>query len=223
MKNIVKVTSFLLACGLAGSALGQITKSGDAYLFRVRYSAGQTISFDTITTNASKGSSSAGVKFKTPMIMKVLSVVKGIANLEVTMLPTIMVGSPTPVLPKNVVHVQLDERNQTLNKSVIPNHQLTYPTRPIKPGARWTAILPINNPATGSIDQMDGQYLFAGMQQVDGQSVAVITYSLAGFARGQGTMKLLAKDGSMFSNEVLMSLNQTGSIERVRIVMTRKK
>lgn len=223
MKYIVKATSFLLAFGLAGSVLGQISKSGDAYLFRVHYSTGQTISFDTITTNASKGSSSAGVKFKTPMTMKVLSVVKGIANLEVTMLPTLMVGNPNPVLPKNVVHVQLDERNQTLNKSVIPNHQLTYPTRPIKPGARWTAILPINNPATGSIDKIDGQYLFAGMQQVDGQSVAVITYSLAGFARGQGTMKLLAKDGSMFSNEVLMSLNQAGAIERVRIVMTRKK
>jgi hypothetical protein len=223
VKYISKLASFLLAFGLAGTVMGQISKSGDGYLFRVRYLTGQTINFDTVTTNANKGGSTAGVKFKTPMTMKVLDVVKGVANLEVTMLPTIMVGNPTPVLPKNVVHVQLDERNQTLNKSVIPNHPVTYPSRPIKPGARWTAILPIKNPLTGSIDKMDGQYLFAGMQLVDGHTVAVVNYSLAGFARGQGTMKLLAKDGSMYSNEVLMSLNQAGSIESVRIVMTRKK
>ena len=203
--------------------MAQITKLGNGYLFRVRYSAGQVLNFDTVTTSASKGSAATRISFKTPMTMKVLSVTKGIANLEITMQPTTMSGSKTPILPKNVVNVQLDERNQTLNKSVIPNQQVTYPVHAIKPGARWKAILPIKNPVTGGIEKMDGEYLFAGVQQLNGQSVAIITYSLAGFARGQGTMKLLTRDGSMYGNETFMSLTAAGAVERIHVVMTRKK
>ena len=98
---------------------------------------------------------------------------------------------------------------------------MAMPEKPIKPGAVWTAILPVN--MGGMIQRLDGRYVFAGMKKVDGLDVAVVTYSLTGFASGTGRLMLLTSDGSLYGNDTHISLNAAGAIERVHTVVSRVK
>ncbi len=217
--NIFRIGILLLAGALAASSFGQIAKKGNAYTFRVKYTPGQVIKLVSETGVENQGSSAAGAKLKAPMSLKVLNVTKGIATVVIE-IGAGMQGK-TPVTSPSTLTVKLDSLNRPTDKTGIPGVSMTMPEKPIKPGAAWTSILPVN--IGGMVQRMEGRYVFAGIKKVDGHDVAVVTYALSGFANGTGRLMLLATDGSMYGNETHLSLSAAGSIEKIHTVVTRSK
>jgi len=204
--------SLLALAGVVGCCPAQISPAkGGGYLFRVKYTKGQTMRFQTESTVANKGSKSSGMSFKAPMTIQVLNVVKGVATVNVTKGAGTLNGQPFG--KSESVHAQLDETDS----SSINGPQV--PLKPIQTGGTWKAIRAVS--FGGPPQNLNAVYRFQGFKTVDGHKVAVVVYSLTGAASGAGTMLLQTNDASIYSNEILISVPSVDKFSKLRILMTR--
>lgn len=196
----------LAAAGaLVAAAPAQVTRSGAGYLLRIKYTKGQVIRLTS--TNTIMGMGGAGGKgntqFIAPMELRVLAMKANYADIKMTV-GEIKLGSQV-VRPSTSAVVQLNNRNQPIGSSMPANIGATLPLKPIKIGQTWTGHAPISSPM--GQNKIDAVYRFAGVKAVGGQSVAVISYTVKGLASGVGTMTLLAKDGTLFTNDIKLTMS----------------
>ncbi len=209
MNNRKPLICVLLGATLLSAASGQVTKSGSGYLFRVKYVKGQLVKLATSSTVGNivanpgdKSSKPISMVMKVDMSMKALSIQKGVATMQLTIGPSMVGGMQ--VQPGQSLTVMLDDRNQS-SSSAATSLGLQYPRKPVSVGQTWSAVTGVNLPGKG-ISPLKGSYRFSGIKSVSGQQVAVVTYELGGAAQGTGTMMMLVKDGTLFSNDTYMSL-----------------
>jgi len=203
----------VFAAGLLACGNSQIVKAKDGYLFRVKYSKGQVVKFDTFNSVVSKGNPAAGMTVKVSMTLSVLSVAKGVATVRLTMGAGTLANSTKQMTAPQSVTVQLDSKDSSaVGGPKFPNH-------PVQVGSTWTAVRPVN--MGGEVKRLDAVYKFAGIKTVNGKQLAVVTYSLTGAANGSGTMMLLSTDASLYSNETLISVPGM-DIAKLRIEMKRR-
>jgi len=212
----------LVTAGLAAGCSAQIVKSkGGGYSFRVKYTKGQTIKFDSSISMDNKGTSKSGLVVRLPITISVLNVAKGIATVNVAMGAGTIGTSSSPVVLPQSVNIQLDDRNRSGTAKDTTAVGPAMPDHPVKIGSTWTAVRPITLPG-GVLKRLDAVYTFAGPHSVNGKQVAVVNYRLSGPADGSGTMMLLASDGSLFSNETLITVPSMSAISRLHISMKRR-
>ncbi len=205
------ICSLLVGACLAAGSYGQISKANGGYLFRIKYFPGEVLRFETLSTVDNVGNASKGVVVKVPMMMNVRSIAKGIASVDLTM-GVGKLGSAV-VSEAQTVRIQLDDKDSSKFGGV------SVPLKPVKIGSTWTATRPVT--LGGQMKPLEAVYRFAGLKTVNGTDVAVITYSLKGVANGSGTMMLLVKDASLYSNEMLISVPGMNNIARLKTVMRR--
>jgi len=204
----------LLTPVLSASAFGQISKTAEGYVLKAKYFKGQVIRFVTDNGIDSSNAEMSATSLKMPVILEVLRVVKGVATVRVTLGDAFMGG--TKVHAAESATFPLDNHNR--GSSGGTNVGLPLPLKPVKVGARWSAVMPVNT--GGRMTAMKGAYQFAGMKVFNGHQVGVITYSVSGPASGTGTMMILASDGTMYRNETRLSVTGQATI-RIRSTMTR--
>jgi hypothetical protein len=214
----MKPLAALALVALAAGAQAQITKSGSGYLLRVKYTKGSTLKY--VSTNTASGMPGQSTTFKVtmPIVMQITDLNDQIATMKMTIGPASVGGSE--MNQAQTVTLELDNRNQPAKGGPSPgNVGAALPAKPIKIGSTWTSIAPV---ATGAGTQkLEATYKFRGLKKVGSTSVAEITYTLKGAATGSGTLRLLAKDGTIFSNQMRMSTSVQGNSLKLLSVMKR--
>jgi len=204
MKRILLPVAGLIVLASAANAQVITTKAG--YLLRTKYVKGMTIKFVTKNSvSGPKGTPMAGSSFSMPMTMQILDVVDGFAKVKL-ILGKIMVNG-TVIRQEQSAQMMLDNRNSGA-ESGAQNVATQYPKGAVKVGQSWTAVAPVKSEA--GVGKMDARYTFAGLKTVNGKPVAVINYTLKGYASGTGKMIILASDGTLYSNQVQMRLMMGG-------------
>ncbi|AIE87392.1 hypothetical protein [Fimbriimonas ginsengisoli] len=200
----------ILALGaLAVSGQAQVTRVRGGYMLRVKYTKGQSIHLDSSNTAGGLGKEMAGGKlqFKMPITMNVLNVKDGYALVQIK-LGQVKSGNRI-VNPGQTAVVRLDDRNQPKDSETPTNLGATLPKKPVKVGQTWSGSVPVSTGMGGG--KLNATYRFAGLKMVGGKSVAVLTYTLSGFATGTGRITLLASDGTLNSNEMKLSIKGLGA------------
>jgi hypothetical protein len=134
--------------------------------------------------------------------MKVQSVSKGVATVDVSTGPVTMNGKSQG--NKEVQTVQIDSRNRSVGGKAgfEAMASFAFPEKPIAPGAKWTGDMDLDTPMAGKV-KMKAVYTFVGMKTIKGKQVAEVKTSFSGNAMGKitggGTTLLLASDGSLYN------------------------
>lgn len=191
---------------LATPALAQITRQGDAYLMRMRFTPNTTMSYQISTTitpaNAPQGKA-APQGMRSPMSIRVISVNRqGVATVEYSLGPMTMGGQKSG--QAQTMRAEMDNRGRLVGNS---NPQLqglsimTLPEGPIRIGGTWTSKISAPGMPGGGMDATFRLQRFEGQ---GARQVAVIQVTTSGNmggiqVSGSGTMSIRMSDGSLES------------------------
>jgi hypothetical protein len=190
--------------GASSTAGAQITKQGDAYLFRMKFTKGQKLSY-TVTSAAKLPNGPNAMKAVVPMAMTVQDVKGNVATLQMVSGP--MMVNDKPMGQQQTTVLKLDDRGKPIGGAA-PGQQVAtqLPEKPLRVGESYTS----NN----SVNMMGQQFAvksvnkFLGIKHVGSRNVAAIATTIAGSgamkSSGNGTAYLDVTDGQLVS----MSMNQ---------------
>ncbi len=203
----MRTTLFILALVATSIASAQITKSGQAYLFRMKHQVGSTLKYSVVSKIDGMGSGGKGMGMTLPMVWKVVSVKNGVATVDTTVGPVTAAGSVMMQATKN--RIQIDSKGKVIGTAG-GGQQVTpaLPDKPIRIGQSWSSTSPISLPTSGQA-KVTAKYLFKGFKMVDGKQMAELGVTTSGQAAGNGTMLLMVSDGSLFRSNLKMSLKVT--------------
>lgn len=188
--------AFALTVLVVSSAFGQITKSGNAYLFRMKFVKGQTMNYAMNVTSTIPGASKPQT-MSMPMSMTVTDVTNGIATIKYKM--TSPMGGSKP----QEITVKMDNTGKLVSGSAPSMNGIsaTLPKNPVAVGGSWKNTTSVPSGAAGNMN-VTNTYKFLGFKTVNGKQVANISVSMSGKSSaisvsGGGTMLLSVADGSM--------------------------
>jgi hypothetical protein len=205
------IATWMLAAGIAACCSAQVTAVKGGYLFRVRYTTGQVLRFETKTTFGNKGSAGAGMTVQVPITLRVLSVAKGVATTSMTMGAGVLNGQPYG--KPQTLKVPLDSMDSSSYGGP------KFSPKPVKIGGTWEAVRPFN--LGGQTIPLNGLYRFQGTKTVDGEKVAVVAYDMKGAANGTGTVLFLMSDASIYRNEMSITVPKIDPISQFHVIMMR--
>lgn len=214
----------LASIGLVATATPQLTKQGAAYLFRAKYTAGQTNRYTM--TMSSTMNSQAMLNMETPLVLKTVSVSKGIATVEVATGPAKMNGKSQGQVDKQTVKMDNRNRPQGGQNSFESFGSFAYPEKPIAIGGKWTQKMDMGTAMGGM--KLDATYTFVGVKTIGGKQVAEIKSTMKGTMMGpitgSATTYIVMADGSLHSSTVQMVMNiNPGQGQPVQKVVTNAK
>jgi hypothetical protein len=201
--GVAGVAAFALsgACSTAGA---QITKQGNAYLFRMKFTKGQKLNY-TITSAAQVPNNPAGMKAVVPMSMTVQDVKGNVATIQMVTGPMTVNGKPFGQQQTTVV--KLNDRGKPVGGAT-PGQQVAtqLPEKPLKVGESYTSSNTVN--MMGQQFAVKSVNKFLGIKHVGSRNVAAIATTISGSgamkSTGTGTAYLDLADGQLVS----MNMNQ---------------
>jgi hypothetical protein len=208
---------------LAPLADAQVTRSGNGYLFRQKYTKGQTIRYN-MTMEQQGAAQGQAMKIAMPMTQTVRDVNKGVADLTIRVGPMTMNGRPMG--EAQTLNLKMDARNQIVGGASGPSGQMqaVLPQGAIRVGQTWTSDMPLQGMPGGG--NAKATYKFNGIKNVGGRQVAEVgvTFTTTGSPSmtGNGTMLILVSDGSLQRSNLTMSTSmkgQDGRTNTIRFVM----
>lgn len=225
--TFTKLCAALLVAALAGAATAQITKQGDGYLLRMKYKKGDVVKYTMTTT--STGANIPAMNMKMPMSNKVLSVAKGVAELEYTVGP--MTNNGKAMGQAQTMKAKVDSRGKITGggAQLQQMSNITLPEKPVKVGASWKGTQTTEAGPSGTLT-LNATYTFVGVKTVSGKQVAEIKVTVSGGNQmmktsGGGTMRLLTVDGSLYSTAmdqtITLSQGQQGINIKTKVAIVR--
>lgn len=208
MTSLSKAALSIASLGLLSAyGFGQVTKQGGGYLLRVRYSKGQILKYKTINgVEGEKGQPGAGLRLNMPLTLTVTDVKGPYATVRCKVGPAL--DGKAELFPSQTVIVRINNRNDTDNKVAAPVGT-GLPKNSVRVGETWESDAPVNM-GNGGVKRLHAVYKFNGIKTVDGMEVAQLAYQVSGAAKGGGSMSLLVKDGTIWSNRSRLSLTMAG-------------
>jgi hypothetical protein len=203
----MKKISLFLGLALACIAPAQITKAGNGYLFRAKYTKGAVFKYVVLSTiGGFKSANGQAMKVTLPMTWKILNVVNGVATVDTTVGPVTVGSGGQPMMQPTKNQIQIDSRGRVVGQAG-SGQQVTpaLPEKPVRVGQSWSAAAPIDLPVQGD-HKVTATYTFKGLKTVNGKQMVNLAVKLSGQATGQGTMLLLMSDGSLFQSNIKMNL-----------------
>lgn len=203
----------LVGPSLHTAAHAQVTKQGQGYLFRMKFTPGSTIRYTiTSTVNPPAGTKNAKpMTFSMPQTMRVKSVDKGIATIE----STVDMSSMSPNAKPQTTTIRMDSRGNLIgNTQGMSSMSTSFPQGPIRIGQSWNAKM--NQQGMS----FDGTYTLKSVRRVGSQELAEIAMSIkggggqAGTISGTGTMQVRTSDGSLqgMNMNMRMAMGQQGTM-----------
>jgi hypothetical protein len=207
------VLAILAAFAVMGPVAAQITRQGDGFLFRAKWTKGQTMRYNMATSmGGAQGSKSTPTAMNMPMVYRVADVKGGVATVEMTIGPMSGMKGAEP----EKVSVRIDQRGRIVGgderiRQMSMSSSIEFPERPIRLGHTWTTDQRVQGMSVRST------YRFAEMKTIGGRQVAVLTFQMSGDGQGgmkisgDGTIMLRAEDGSMHSMSSNPTMQMAGS------------
>lgn len=205
-------------------ARAQVTSQGGGYLFRLKFTKGQTIRYEMATSMQAPGGKGGPMNFSVPVTMKITDVKNGIATVTSTTTMPAMGGKSKAQPMSETVKIDNRGRPQGDKASSMQGMQMALPAGPIKVGGTWTDT--IKGGAVPGM-AMKGSYKLLSVQG----GVATISMSVSGDGQGMkisgtGTMKVAVADGWTQSAKLNMRMNMGSGKDAqamsVNLTMTRK-
>lgn len=227
--NFSKTICAFGAIILFAAAPAQVTKHGNGYLFRMKYSPGKKVTFKVVSSGSVQGQS-----FKSDMSISqtVKKVNKGIATISASLSDVkITFGSRTMTqpIPANLKHVTLDmdAQGHVKGNSAATQQQtsIAYPDKPIAIGSSWNSVTTVPRPG-GQTMKVNATYKFLGLATVDGQKAAKIQMTLKGTGQtamnGSGISYIALSDGWMLKSSTNMTVSMGSMKMPMTVVLTRE-
>ncbi|MBL8048878.1 MAG: hypothetical protein JNJ45_09375 [Chthonomonas sp.] len=217
----LKALSLLGVAGLvlagAETTQAQITKQGDAYLFRIKFTPGQTIKY---LMNMNMTGTPQPMNMNMTVSQKVKSVKGTTATIEAT-------TSGIPGQKPMTQTMTIDNRGRATGAGAAGGSQVAYPEGPVKVGQTWKGQLPGMGQGMGG----DATYKLVAIKTVNGKQVAQVSLSMnlsqgtAMKMSGTGTMYIFMSDGSLstMSMNTNMSMKQDKQTMNMKMNMTMKR
>ena len=197
----------LLATAWA-SAPAQVVKQGNGFLLRMKYTKGAIAKY-TMTTTSVASAGIPAMNMAMPMETKVLSVLKGVGEVQYTVGPVTNNGKAMG--QKQVVVTKVDARGKMLSSSGMAQqfNNVTFPEGAINPGASWSGVQSSQS-AMGAMN-MNATYTFVGLKSIGGKMCAEIKVAVSGGnamikTNGTGSVFLLVSDGSLQSTHLAQDM-----------------
>ena len=194
---------------LTSAANAQVTKTGNAYSFRIRFVAGSVIKYKAVV-GTTLSSAQQNLRVVYPVVQTVVGVHHGVGDVVVKSGP-MQINNQT-VGPEGTFRMQVDQRGKLVGGQIAANSGITtFPEKPIRPGQTWTASVPIAAAGINSSGAMvSTTYRFVRMTTFAGKSVAELALSFkahgAMTVTGTGTAYVLAKDGNIVHSKMSMGV-----------------
>jgi hypothetical protein len=199
---------------------GQVSKSGNGYLFRMKLTKGSSYSYDFSTSTSMPG----GQPFSITMsyVMKVQSVdSKGVANVLMTV-KTPMAKEPTTQTMK------MDSRGQMDNQPGMEQFgSVRMPEKALAVGGNWKSSQ--NLGAGANAMKADTTYTFRGIQNVGKVSCALLdvnsTMKGAMAAATTGKMYIEVSTGMLYQSDLTttMTMTQQGKTQTIKSTIAIKR
>ncbi len=205
----MKVIFLTVFSTLALSASAQVTRSGSKYLIRVMYKKGSTVRY------LSKSSMVTGPKktmtVNVPMTLRVLNVVKGVADIKVTVGPVTANGAVMQPARTTPV-VKVDSLGRPVDGSSTPMMSGNFPVKPVGVGETWSSNVSLQ----GMPMKVTMNFIFRGLKTVAGKSYAVVGIAVNSASNtstltGRGEMSVAAADGIVSSMNLAMTIKVPAS------------
>lgn len=203
--HVFKALALCAVVGFALTANAQVSKTGGKYLLRMNYKKGQVLRF--VAESGIVMGPKQTTKVTVPMVMKVKNVVKGIADIDVTVGPVSSNG--TKMQPARTASAKMDTMGRPVDGASSPMMSGTFPQKPVAVGETWSS----NVPLSGMQMNVSMRFIFRGLKNIKGKMVGIIDTaidSVSGGANlsGKGQMQVLVSDGTLNN----MRLNMTMSV-----------
>lgn len=214
MKTRTIALATALFCAAIGSA--QVTKQGNAYLLRMKYTKGMKMVYSmNNTANLPAGMGPGGPMVMTaPMSMTVKDFAGGIATIAYSVGPMTMNGKSNGKPTTGTI--KQDTRGKVISgdKKAVGVSSMTFPEKAIKVGESWTAET--TSPGMGGEMKMLTTFTLSGMKAINGKQVAVLAVKMVSAkgasaqpgmnVTGKGTMTMLMSDCSLFSADIATTI-----------------
>ncbi len=209
----------LLAVSIPLASLAQVTKTGNAYLFRMKLVKGSSQAY-VMSTSTDMGT---GKPLIVPMSysMKVTNVVKGIADVAMS------ATTPMQKAPQTST-IKMDSRGAIDGQAGL--EQLTgirLPEKAIKVGETWKSAPKVGTGTQGMA--MDSVYTFSGVQAVGKIQCAVLSVKSSGkgalTSSTTGKMYIELANGMLYQSNLVSSFTfaQNGKSTTYKSTITIKR
>lgn len=208
-----KIAASLLAAGLAlalsvpGSS--QITKSGNGYLFRMKFVKGQSINYNMAVASTIAGMAKPQT-INMPMSMVVMDVNGSVATVKYKM------QSPVGGAKPQDFTVKMDNTGKLVsgNSPAMNGISATLPIQAVPVGGTWKNTTGVPAGPGGNMD-VTNVYKFLGFKTVNGKQAANVALTMSGKSagmsiKGGGTMLILSSDGSIYSTALTIDTSLSG-------------
>jgi hypothetical protein len=234
----------VILAGLSGlvvaSAGAQVSKHGDLYSFRMKFTKGQRIDY---TMNMDGKVMGQKLLAKLPLSQVTTAVQGDIGTLTMTVGDPVMTISGRPfnrAMPSNVHTgtMQVDSKGHVLGGAQTQT-SVVLPDKPVRIGGTWSAKSTVATQMAPSMDVV-GTYKFVGLERVGGFNAARFSFVIKEVApkkpkvsktgkpepkmavTGKGTLWINAADCTMIKSSSDMSLTMGSLVTPMLITISRK-
>lgn len=212
MNTTLKLIGGMVALSLASLGAAQVSKQGNAYLIRMKYTKGAVYKYamdvqSAMPKQANSGAAST-MKMTAPMQMTVQKADAGKGTIIYSAGPFKVNGKANGNATKATL-IQ-DSRGKIVGGDAQYSNvnSVPLPEKPVAIGGKWTADMPINagmGPMT-----LKATYTFKGLKMIGTKQFAVLGLSVIGgpqdMMKGTGDLLLSAADGWMHSMSMLLNI-----------------
>ena len=199
-----------VALSIVAIAGAQISKQEHGYLFRMKFTKGESIHYLSLTDASGLGTP---MKVSMTLDMKVLDVENGVGNVRWDLGQTLVNGKPFNLgqqMPKQAT-VKTDPRGQVQGGGIEPNTgSIVFPANRVPIGGTWSGSTEAPAGLGAGTMSLAANYKFVGIQAFSSFQVAkvIITLKASGKASmsGSGYVLLSMEDGSVVKNVMTVDL-----------------
>lgn len=205
-------TAMILAAGLGGA---QVTPSGSGYLFRVKFTPKEKLTYKIPTTVSGLGK--IPLKLNLTMEAKVLKVKNGIADIQGKVI------SPWTGTQPQAHTVQIDSTGHVVGESALTGFCLAFPKGPLKPGDSFESSVPQANPQ-GKAVEGQAKYTFVGIVEDHKKQYARFEFKSQTKDGPSGAVLVSMTDGLpiRYFMQFKVPVGQSGSMASVKAILQRQ-
>jgi len=216
VKIFIKFWVVVCFCLPFAGSLGQITKSGQGYLFRYQYVKGKTYRYAMESKVKNAGMNmNVGLKFK----VTVLRVGPKTSKLRYEI--DSMTQNGKPIGRSQTAEVEIDRRGNVVGDAATVQQlgNVAYPQEPIAVGKSWSRK--VNSNAMGFRMNLTGNYKLTGFRKVGSKEYAVLAVSTQNAGdftiNGKGTMLVDRADGMVYDYSMTMTVGMKTGQQSVQV------
>ncbi|HEY0866061.1 MAG TPA: hypothetical protein VGE01_01710 [Fimbriimonas sp.] len=216
MNRLAKITTLGIAALTLGAATAsaQVTKAGQGYQFRLKFTKGQTIKYKVSSVVPMPGQPQP-FSMSMPVAQTIAAVTGNVATVNVQAGPMLLNGKPATTEPMKST-VKVSSLGKPVGQASSAGTFTTYPAAPVKVGGTWTSTVPLGGMGgPGAGGTATAVYKLLGFKTVNGKQAAEVSIAINSKgpqpATGQGRGLISMADGMPIKMDIKLNMSNPQS------------